>query len=373
VWAGASSRQVFGKVAILGTGLMGGSLGMALRERRLAREVWGYNRHESTLREAREKGAIDSGSCSLKEVVKEAELVVLAVPVRFCQDLLSSCASYLSPGALVTDLGSTKKYLTEKIPLLLPANTCYLGGHPMTGSEESGIKAADPALWENAIYVLTPSSSTPEFYRKRLHYLVEGIGAQPLVLSPEEHDRLVALVSHLPHLVAVALVKVAAAQGEDEIIRTLAAGGFRDTTRVALGNPEVWRDICITNREAIINSLKRTIEMLEEITHTISESREDYLKGILEEASQYRRSIPYQFRSYLPEIFELVVLVKDTPGVIGRLATILGEKEVNIAEIEILHVREEEGGSIRLGFREEGQRSKALTLLEMQGYRVHRR
>ena len=373
MWAETSDLNNFDKVAILGTGLMGGSLGMALKEKGLAREIWGYSRKEFSLNEAEVRGAIDFGSSNLEEVVRGAELVVLAVPVKHCEELLARCACFLSSGALVTDVGSTKKYLTEKLPSLLPDHTYYIGGHPMAGSEESGIKAADPALWENAIYVLTPYKETPDYYIKKLRLMVEAIGAQPLLLSPEEHDRIVALVSHLPHIVAAALVEAAASEEEDELIKTLAAGGFRDTTRIAMGNPEVWKDICVTNAEAIVYSLEKTIHVMEKIRKAIICSSEDYLVNFLQEARNFRQSIPYRARSVFPEIFDLVVLVKDTPGMIGCLAGTLGREEINIAEIEILHVREEEGGSIRIGFRTESQRIKARALLQKEGYRVYLR
>lgn len=363
----------FNKVALLGTGLMGGSLGMAVRERGLARQVWGYNRSISPLEEAREKGAVDHYSGEIREVVEGADLVVLSVPVRHCPGLLSSCLPYLSPGALVTDLGSTKSYLMESITSLLPGNVYYIGGHPMTGSEESGIKAADPAIWENAVYVLTPSNQAPAPYVEGMKKLVEELGAQPVFLSPGEHDRTVALTSHLPHLVAVALVKVAAGEENRQLIKSLAAGGFRDTTRVAMGNPEMWKDICITNREAIVEGLQRISVEIERLRDCLQEEKENGLEKNLQEARDYRSEIPYRGRSMFPEIFEVVVMVKDTPGAIGKVATVLGEKGINIAEIEILHVREEEGGSMRLGFRDIEQRDRALALLREREYRAHRR
>jgi len=373
VWEESSKFAPFEKVALLGTGLMGGSLGMALRERRLAREVWGYNRSEASLVEAREKGAVDHYSLSIKEVVEGADLVVLSVPIRYCRELAEASAPYLSPGALVTDLGSTKSYLMDRISGVIPEHACYVGGHPMTGSEQSGISAAEPTLWENAVYVLTPSSDAPDFHVENLKWMVEKIGAQPLFLSPGKHDRMVALTSHLPHLVAVALVQVAAGENNGDLLRSLAAGGFRDTTRVAMGSPEVWKDICITNGEAIADGLEKAVDVLQEMRQIMLEEKEEHLGSILQEASEYRKSIPYRARSIFPEIFEVIVLVKDHPGVIGRVATLLGEKGINIAEIEILHVREEEGGTMRLGFQDKEQRDLALELLKETGYRAHRR
>lgn len=370
--SGKRSR-LFERVALLGTGLMGGSLGMAIRECTLAAEVVGYDREPRTLSAALERGAVDRVVSSPREAVEGAELVVLAVPIRVCRQLVESCAPHFAPGTVITDLGSTKQLLAEELRAIVPRDVIYIGGHPMTGSEESGIEAADPALLENAIYVLTPDERQSRREWGRLVDLIEGIGAQPLVISPAEHDRLVALVSHLPHLAAVALVEVAAGEGKKEMVQTLAAGGFRDTTRIAMGNPEIWRDIFATNREAIDALLSRYLHELKEVRRMITGGLEEEITTTLEQARGFRRKIPFRSRGILPDLFDIIVLVKDTPGTIGRIASLVGEAGFNIAEVEILHVREEEGGSIRFGFRQKEQRDGALAVLKERGYRAHRR
>jgi len=373
VWEENYKFQTFNRVALLGTGLMGGSLGMALRERGVVGEVVGYDGDSLVAQLAREKGAVDWFVDSPAEAVEGADLVVLAVPVRFSGEILKECAPYLAPGTIVTDVGSTKLYILEELAEHLPAEAILVGGHPMTGSDESGIGAADPTLWENAIYVLTPHNNVPPEQVEVLRQMVYGIGAQPLILSPEEHDRLVALVSHLPHLMAVALVNLAAGDEKEDLVKLLAAGGFRDTTRVAMGNTEIWRDIFITNRQAIDHFLELYLQELENFRSIIKEGKENDLEQKLAEARDFRREVPHKSRGILPELFDVVVLVKDTPGAIGKIATLLGEKDLNIAEVEILHVREEEGGSIRFGFRSQDQRDSALEVLKNEDYRAHRR
>lgn len=368
-----SRYRLFGRVALLGTGLMGGSLGMAIRECALAEEVVGYDRDSKTLATALERGAVDRISDSPQKAVEGAELVILAVPIRLCGKLVESCAPHFKPGAVITDLGSTKQFLEEELSGIIPDDVIYIGGHPMTGSEESGIEAADPALLENAIYVLTPEGSTPEKQWRSLVDMIVRIGAQPLIISPAEHDRIVALVSHLPHLAAVTLANVAAENEKKEMVQTLAAGGFRDTTRIAMGNPEVWRDIFATNREAIGALLTRYIHELENMRRMIEGGKEEEMTATLDQARSFRRKIPFRSRGILPELFDIIVLVKDTPGMIGRIASLVGEAGFNIAEVEILHVREEEGGSIRFGFRCKEQRDGALAVLKERGYRAHRR
>lgn len=361
------------RVALIGCGLIGGSLGIRLRERRLAGVITGFDRDEKALKQAVERGAVDRAASSAREAVQGAELVVLAVPVLSIAGLVREIAPALEQGAVVTDAGSTKSGVMRQVALLLPPGTYFIGGHPMAGSEESGMQGADPALLENAIYVLTPGKDVPEVVVERLFALLEAAGAQPLLLDAEFHDRLVAAISHLPHLTAVALVVCASRMGETEMIKTLAAGGFRDTTRVALGNPKIWRDICISNRNHLVEAVSSLEEVLAEIKGLLMQADGPALEQFFNQARDFRRTVPHRGRGILPELFEVVALVPDTPGVIGRLAGLLGEAGINIASIEILHVRELEGGSIRLGFRHREQQEAALAALKEHGFRVHRR
>lgn len=248
---------MFGNVAILGLGLIGGSLGMALRERRLADRVLGLPRRAETIREALEIGAIDEGSLDLSRA-SEADLVVLAAPVLTFEPLVRGIAPYLKPGALVTDVGSTKAEITRGIPPLLPASVDFVGGHPMAGSEKGGVRAGRPDLFVGAVWVLTRGERTRPENVGRLAALVQALGATPVEMDPELHDTSVARISHLPHVVAAALAE-AAEEGDVpvEVLRLLVAGGFKSTTRIAASPPEMWRDICMTNREAVLGSLAR--------------------------------------------------------------------------------------------------------------------
>lgn len=367
----SNNLPLYRRTAIIGTGLIGGSLGIRLRERHLVGEVIGSDRDISSLEAACERGAVDECASSPLEAVKGADLVILAVPVLSTEAVIKEIAPALTPGIVVTDVGSTKKIVMETARKHIPPGVWFIGGHPMAGSEESGIKGADPALLENAIYVLTPDSQAPPGVTERLFRLIEMAGAQPILLKADRHDSLAALVSHLPHMAAAALVESAALAGEDELVRTLAAGGFRDTTRVALGNPEIWRDICISNRAALAGVIKNFSDSLASLRHMLEQGDTDALEQYFIHTREFRRSVPHRGRGILPDIFELVVLVPDTPGVIGRLAGLLGEAGINISSIEILHVRELAGGSILIGFREEKQRQEALELLKRKGYRAH--
>ncbi len=367
----SDSKNIFDKAALIGTGLIGGSIGLALREKKMVKIITCYDRDPEAAAEAVALSAADRVVKSAAEAVKDADLIILAVPVLSTLDILKEILPEVKDGALITDVGSTKGSIMATVEKLLPQSVSYIGGHPMAGSEESGIRGADPALLENAIYVLTPGPGTPENVIKKFTDLIEGTGAQPLILDPLAHDRMVAMVSHLPHISAAALVQSVAGAGDIELIRTLAAGGFRDSTRIALGNPEVWRDICVSNRWALLSALKIFKQSLVTIENYLKEPNAEAVEEFLTQSRDYRNSIPHRGRGILPEVYDVIVLVRDSPGIIGKITTLLGEEGINIDAIEILHVRELSGGSIRLGFRSREQQNKALKVLNSQGYKAY--
>ncbi|MDW7740338.1 MAG: prephenate dehydrogenase [Bacillota bacterium] len=369
----SDKKSFYKKVALLGTGLIGGSIGMALRENNLVGNITCYDIDDVASRLAVDKGAADYRAESLSAAVRGAELIIIAVPVMTTPELLKEILPDLEKGVVITDVGSTKSSVMATAEQLLPGTATFIGGHPMAGSEESGINGADPVLLENAIYVLTPQEDTPKEIVDKLSDLFEAAGAQPIILDPLTHDTVVALISHLPHMTAAALVNSVAGKPDMELVRTLAAGGFRDSTRIALGNPDVWRDIFISNRWALLSALKAFKESLGTLEKYLTEPDAESVREYLLQARDYRKSIPHRGKGILPEIFELTVLVRDTPGIIGKVATLLGEAGINIDAIEIVHVRELAGGSVRLGFRSRDQHKKALDLLNERGYHTYSR
>jgi len=367
----SDGAAVFHRAALIGTGMIGGSIGIALREKGLVKHLCGFDRNAEILARAAASGAIDETAGSLEEALEEADLVILAVPVLATIDLLPEVIPHLKAGAIITDVGSTKGPLMAAVESMIPSSIFFIGGHPMAGSEVSGIDGADPALLENAIYVLTPGPGTPPDIIEKLSLVLRLIGAQPLILDPLLHDRAVAMVSHLPHVIAAALVQSVAGVSDTELVRTLAAGGFRDSTRIALGDPEVWRDICISNRWALLAALKQYKKSLDALEKYLSEPDKEAIEEFLLQARDYRSTIPYRGRGILPELFEAVVLVRDEPGVLACITGLLGKAGINIDAIEILHVRELDGGSIRLGFKSREVQKKALALLGDNGYQAY--
>ncbi|MBE3584588.1 MAG: prephenate dehydrogenase [Thermoanaerobacter sp.] len=364
---------MFDRVVIIGVGLIGGSLGLALRRRSLARRVIGVDKNPENLRLAMESGAVHETTCDPAGAVRGSELVVIATPVGETTSVLKQLRNYLSFGAVVTDVGSTKVEVCTRAAEMMPPGTWFVGGHPMAGSEYSGMAGADPYLFENAFYIITPFPDTPARAVERVKLLAAGVGARVVRMTPEQHDRAVAAVSHVPHLVAAALVNTLVEMPGGEDFLPLGAGGFRDTTRVAAGNPLMWRDIFLSNRGAVIEVLACFRQELERLERAISDRREEEILTLLEQASRVRKKIPARMRGYLGSMFEIVVGIPDRPGMIAGIAGLLGEAGINISDIEILRVREGEGGSIRLAFATAAGQEEAVRILRQAGYQVVKR
>ena len=253
---------MFQRVAIIGLGLIGGSMGLALHKAKAAQQVVGHDPGKGVSDRAREVGAIDIAYNTLADTVRDADLVIFATPVGAMCALLQSSAPYLTPGAVVTDVASTKVHVISWAEEFLPSTVSFVGGHPMAGKEVSGVEAGDADLFKNRIYCLTPTPRTQPSAIEKVAALAEMIGARVRFLEPAEHDGQVAGVSHLPFLASIALVNTVAEDGAWKDASQLAASGFRDISRLAAGSPEMYRDICLTNSEAITRWLDTYIASL---------------------------------------------------------------------------------------------------------------
>lgn len=331
-------------VFIIGLGLIGGSLGLALRGTPQVKTVYGFDIDSQTIQQALQIGAIDT-SVELATGAAQADVIIICAPLRFYAGIIEEIKPYLKPGCIVTDVGSTKQTVMQLFKHM-PENIFCIGGHPMAGAEIKGINGADRYLFENAVYVLTPGDNVPRQQLDYLSDLLSAAGARIRIMPALLHDQLVATVSHIPHLSAVALVHLTGGREENLM---MAAGGFRDTTRIASSTPELWEDILFSNREILLDKLDEFIAQLTEIKSALQVGDTGSMHEKLSRAKDIRDLIPRVRRGLMPGFSDIICIVPDQPGIIGSLGSILNQYKINIVDIEILRAREGDGGTIRLG------------------------
>ena len=323
------------RAMIAGVGLICGSIGMALREQ--GWHVSGVDKDNNRLSEAKELGAIDSTGWD-----EEAEITFVAAPVREIPDLVKEALSNV-PKGYVTDVGSVKSSIAKEIK-----DPRFVGGHPMAGSEQEGLTGADPTMFSNANWVLTPTEDTDDEAFKRVREVVVSLGAEIVTLSPTRHDSLVAMVSHVPHLAAATLMGLAANRSEEHFaVLRLAAGGFRDMTRIAAGNPTIWPDICTENQEAITEVIDEFISALTEVRNEIHEHDNDSLLQRLNTSREARINLPTG-APRPSELIEVRVPIMDKPGELATIASLATELDVNIFDLEMTHSSEGDRGVVVL-------------------------
>jgi prephenate dehydrogenase len=333
------------KVGLIGTGLVGGSVGLALRREGIT--VRGFDEDGDRLARALEIGAIDETATEVKDVVAGVDLALIAVPVSGVAD--AAIAALLAGAPVVTDVGSVKAPVVAAIESAHPDLAVrFVGGHPMAGSEQDGLDGADADLFVGATWVVTPTATTDPAAFQAVRALVSTLGAETIAVSPDDHDALVAVVSHVPQLAATTLMDLAATRGEEHgTLLRLAAGGFRDMTRIAAGNPDIWPDICVENRDAIVRALDEYVAALEAVRALVSSADRAGLLDVLERARSARRRLPVGAPTGEP-LVEFRIPVPDRPGVLAEVTTLLGGLGANIFDQEMAHSVEGGGGVLVL-------------------------
>jgi prephenate dehydrogenase len=321
------------RALIVGTGLIGGSIGLALRKQ--GWHVTGRDLDGRRAAQALEQGALDAVGDD-----PDAEVTFVCVPVS---SIAEEARAALAAGGVVTDVGGVKGPVVAAVD-----HPRFVGGHPMAGSEQEGMDGADPSLFEGATWVLTPVVSTDAEAYTLVRSIVTSLGADVVALAPERHDELVATVSHVPHLAAATLMALAAdgATEQGPMLR-LAAGGFRDMTRIAAGHPGIWPDICAENRDAIVEALDRLVAALSAMRDLVVLGDRPGLLDALERARSARVNLPARVARDTA-LVEMRVPVPDRPGVLAEITTLLGELDVNIEDLEIAHSVEGERGVLVL-------------------------
>jgi prephenate dehydrogenase len=367
-----SKKYVVNKLAIVGVGLIGGSIGLGLRKKNFAREIVGIGRNPDRLKLAVKMGAIDSWSLSPKDAA-DADMVILCTPVMKISKFARAIARNAKKPIIFTDVGSVKSYVvqnTEKALKGLKVKHVFVGAHPMAGSEQTGVEYATARLFENAAVIITPTKNTPRAGAAKVTGMWKLLKGKIVKLDPKNHDLACAYVSHLPHMAAYTLVrslKSASTGGLRNILYSLCAGGFRDTTD---SDAELWSEIFHTNSDEVTRSAKNFQKLFQQLTTQVSKGNRGKIAGQIKEVASLRRKIPRIGRGLLKAAYELVVNVPDSPGQIAKIAVPLSRKGVNIADIEVLHVREGEEGNIRLGFKTEKERNEAARYLRRSKFAV---
>lgn len=361
------------KVSIIGLGLIGGSLALALRRTGAALRIEGCGRRPEALAYALKRGIADAVTHDPAEAARGASIVVVCTPVGTIPDMLQLIRPALSPDAIVTDAGSSKRGIVSRAETVFAdaRGPWFVGSHPMAGAEDSGVEAAREDLFENAFCVLTPGASAPAAAVDRVGAMWEAAGAKILRMSAEEHDSLVAAASHLPHLVAAALTKsVAEFSLNSAGVLPLLAGGFRDTTRIASGSPEVWRDICLSNGSAISEALDLFGDVFARMREVMRGGDPALVEKFFGAAKEFRDGIPRTGRGALAAAYEILVDATDRPGVIAGIATALGNAKINIKNLYVQHIRELQGGTILVTLESDEDRERAVEILTAEGFKA---
>lgn len=361
---------MYNKVGIIGLGLIGGSLCKALRNRAGIKEIVASNRSEDVLIYAKNEGVIDDYSLEITDMFKGCDIVFICTPVDKIFNYAKKLVPIVGKNCIISDVGSTKGHLYNQMRSLGNSIT-YIGGHPMAGSERFRYNASKEHLFENAYYIITPGENVPKETTEEFKNLIVKIGAIPVIISPYEHDYVVASVSHVPHLIASALVNnVKKLDSDKKYMHLLAAGGFKDITRIASSSADMWESIIFENKEDIISVIDSLSEVIAEIKESIINNNKEDVYNYFLSAQKYRNT----FNTATPKAFvrryEIDVDVLDRPGSIAIIAVLLSSNGINIKNMGIVNSRENNSGALTFAFDSEDDRQKSVKLLNDLNYDV---
>ena len=357
----------------IGLGLIGGSIAKAIREYLPGSYIIAYDINEHSLNAAVADGVVNKSVSAIDESFHTCDMIFLCAPVQKNDSNLLTVKKFISPDCLLTDVGSVK----SDIHLAIEAaglNNQFIGGHPMAGSERIGYTNSKAVLLENAYYILTPTKEVSADKIIAYKALVETLGALPLVLTPSEHDSVTAAISHLPHVIAASLVNLVHDNDSKEgVMKMIAAGGFKDITRIASSSPTMWQQICLTNTDNISRLLRKYIEDLEAIAAKIDDRSSTELYDFFNAARTYRESFIDASSGPIKTEHVLTVDIADKPGAIAAIASLLAMHDVSIKNIGINHNRELAEGALRIEFYSEESAAAATEVLQKHGYGIHQK
>lgn len=363
----------FDRIGFIGLGLIGGSIAKKIRELYPDCEIIATAGHLETITEAYTQGIIVNHRLLPLESFSDCDIIFLCAPVQKNLEYLKQLKYIIRPDCYITDVGSTKSDIHKKV-IDLDMEDHFIGGHPMTGSEKTGITNADPSILVNAYYIITPTAATPAEDIEAFEQFVTALGSIPLILDYNAHDHATASISHLPHIIAYSLVNlVKELDDENETMKRIAAGGFKDITRIASSSPVMWQNICISNKDQLLLLMDAYIQKLKEVRSFIQESDSSKLHAYFQSAKDYRDSITVPNSKRRSTIHEIYIDLDDKAGEIAVLASILGAKGISIRNIGIINNREFEKGVLRIEFYDSASVEHAIELLQSKNYKVYER
>jgi prephenate dehydrogenase len=350
-----------GHVFVIGLGLIGGSLALCIKQEHPEANIIGYDINKRQSRLGKMLGVIDEIAEEIQTAAVDADLILIATPVREVErviDLL--CELPLKDHVIISDAGSTKTEIVKKAACLKEKGYTFIGGHPMAGSHKSGVTAAKAILFENAFYLLTPEEDTDKIAVNQLQNWLTGTKARFLKVLPEEHDYLTGVISHFPHVIAASLVHQAEKTSQTQnLVTRLAAGGFRDITRIASSSPEMWKDILLHNKSVLLTLLQDWQGEMEKVSQMLQNENESEIYQYFFQAKQFRDEMPVKEKGAIPAFYDLFVDIPDYPGVISEITGYLAKENISLTNIRIRETREEVYGILVISFQTEEDRERA--------------
>ena len=363
----------FHTIGFIGLGLIGGSIAKKMKSNQPDIKIYATAHHKETIQEAYRDGLIENNTLLPLSAFHNCDYIFLCAPVQKNLEYLRELKEIIREDCMITDVGSTKTEIHEEvIRLHMEAN--FIGGHPMAGSEKTGILSAVPTLLENAYYIMTPTAVTPQDKINEFRDFVLSLGALPLILDYKTHDYSTAAISHLPHMIAYTLVNLVKQSDDDqETMKTIAAGGFKDITRIASSSPVMWQNICASNREPILTLMDKYISLLKKLRGYIDASDEQALMDFFQQAKDYRESMTLPSVKSPTVCYECYVDLADETGGIAAITGLLAKAQISIKNISIVNNREFDEGVLQLVFPDKQALTRGQRLLKNEGYTLHHR
>ncbi|MBQ9983053.1 MAG: prephenate dehydrogenase [Lachnospiraceae bacterium] len=360
------------RIGFIGLGLIGGSIAKSIRRIFPDSEILGFDVDQNALTSALTDGTLTTTVTSI-EAMGDCDYIFLCAPVHYNIAYLPILKRIMKPSCVLTDVGSVKSDIYRAIADN-HLTDYFIGGHPMVGSERSGYDAANDRLIENAYYFVTPSATVDNCKIEEFKTFLEDLGAIPIVYSPERHDEITAYISHIPHVIASSLVNLVASKEDDNgMLKQLAAGGFKDITRIASSNPVVWEHILLSNPEHVTAGLKVFIKQLENMINAIESDNAREIYSFFDSAKNYRNSIPEHATGVIRMNYEVYVDIPDEANALAKAISHVGEAGINLKNIGITHNREDNEGVLRLSFYDNESAVAAAALLREKNYQVYER